>query len=175
MRKHACLVVALALAVSLVCSVDAKPGQNAQKGPSAEGFPGVGSVEAWRGSRLDWRAGMQSMRAKRWDDAVQHFKASLAMYPYQAKAWIEIGRANEERDGNVEEAEKAYREALKIDTNSWQAWKRLANVLLTQKRFKEARQAAASAVQLNPPQQARKELDQIIQQAGAGSEDQNRH
>jgi hypothetical protein len=44
-----------------------------------------------------------------------------------------------------------------------------------QKRYKDARQAAASAVQLNPPPQARKELDQIIQQSGAGQEDENRH
>lgn len=171
MRKHACLMLAAAMVASFALTVEAKP---AKKGPADE-FPGVGSIEAWRGSRVDWRAGMESMKAHKWDDAVLHFKASLAMYSYQPKAWIEIGRANEERDGNVEEAEKAYREAIKIDTNSWQAWKRLANVLLMQKKYTEARQAAASAVQLNPPPEARKQLDQIIQQAGAGQGDENRH
>lgn len=173
MKKSVCALLSAFVLVSACLAVDAKPGKqrgdaNSTGNGMGNGFPGMGSIEAWRGSRPDFEAGVRSMKARKWDDAVQHFKASLAMYPYQPKAWIEIGRANEERDGAVEEAEKDYREALKLDTSNWHAWKRLANVLLIQKRYNEAREAASSAIELNPPAQARAELDNMIKAIEAG-------
>lgn len=161
-------------AAAVYSSVDAKPQQNDCKPLSEEAertqnkFPGTGSFEAWKTSVPEYQAGLRSMRNKRWDDAIGHFKASLALYEFQPKCWLEIGRAMEARDGDPHEAENAYRQALKLDSSNWRAWKRLGNVLLVQKKYSAAREAVSNAIALNPPQQARNELDKMIQAIEAG-------
>lgn len=167
--KLNCFVAACLLATVGFLPVDAKPQPLTEEQERVQNkFPGVGSFEAWKTSVPEYQAGLRSMRNRRWDDAIGHFKASLNLYSYQAKAWIEIGRALEARDGDPHEAENAYREALKVDSANWRAWKRLGNVLLIQKQYPAAREAVSNAIALNPPPQARAELDKLIQGIEAG-------
>lgn len=169
------------LSHSFVC-VPAFSKQNRQNQPSPQnqrnqqkdgGFPGTGSFDAWKTSIPEYQAGLRSMKNSSWDEGIGHFKASLDLYAFQPKCWIEIGRAMEARGSDVTDAENAYREAIKLDSQNWHAWKRLANVLLIQKRYRAAREAAANAVALNPPAPALSEIDKIIQSINSGEKSVN--
>jgi tetratricopeptide (TPR) repeat protein len=165
----------LLAALSIVANLAGGLPSTAKPEKAKEGFSGVGSFDAWKQSVPEFQAGLRCMKNKRWDDATGHFKASLALYEFQPKAWIEIGRANEERGGDIADSEHAYREALKLDSANWHAWKRLANVLLIQKKYRAARESAASAIGLNPPQAARAELDRMVQAIEAGEKSQDKY
>ncbi len=132
-------------------------------------FPGVGSIDSWKTSVPEFRVGMEKMRAHRWDEAIEHFRASIALYEYQPRAWLEIGKATEAKGGLVEDAEKSYRQCLKLDNQSWAGWKNLGNVLYMQKRYPEAREAVSSALQLRPPAKATQQLEKMVQMLDAAS------
>lgn len=136
-------------------------------------FPGVGSVDAWKTSVPEFRSGMEQMKAHKWDDAIAHFRASITLYNYQPKAYLEIGKAIEAKDGLVTDAEKAYRQCVKLNNQSWAGWKGLANNLFVQKRYEEAREAVSNALNLNPPAKAREHMDKLVQMIDSGQRDSN--
>lgn len=125
-------------------------------------FPGMGSFDAWKSSLPELHAGQKCMREKQWDQAIAHFKASLDLYEFQPHCYLQMGRALQRKDANVADQEKCFRKALKLDQTNWHAWKELANVLYITKRYDEARESLASAIQLNPPQQGKEELEKMI-------------
>lgn len=136
-------------------------------------FPGVGSIDSWKTSVPEYRAGMAKMKAHSWDEAIAHFRASIALYEYQPKAFYEIGRAIERKGGLVADAEKSYRKSVKLDNQFWQGWKALSNVLYEQKRYDEAREAVGNALNLDPPRQAKMQMDKMVQMMDAASRDAN--
>lgn len=136
-------------------------------------FPGVGSIDAWKTSVPEFRAGMEQMKLRKWDDAIAHFRASITLYEYQPKAFLEIGKAIEAKDGLVTDAEKAYRQCVKLNNQSWAGWKGLANNLFVQKRYDEAREAVSNALNLNPPPKARQHMDKLVQMIDSGQRDAN--
>lgn len=160
MLKQLLAIVALAGAVG--CGVPQScRAQELGEGEAAK-FPGVGSIDAWNTSRPETRAGFRCMREKQWDEAIRHFRATLDLYEYQPRVWLQMGRALEERGGDVSEVEKCYRKSLKLDPESWHAWKCLANVLYVQKRYDESRAALASALQLKVPPKQLGELQEMV-------------
>jgi tetratricopeptide (TPR) repeat protein len=132
----------------------------ATQGRSA--FPGMGSFDAWKSSLPEFRAGQKCMKDKQWDQAIAHFKASVDLYEYQPRAWLQVGRALQRKGADVAEQEKCFRKALKLDQSNWHSWKELANVLFITKRYGEARESLASAIQLNPPPEGKLELEKMI-------------
>ena len=136
-------------------------------------FPGSGSIDAWKTSVPEFRAGMEQMKLKKWDDAIAHFRASITLYEYQPKAFYEIGKATEAKDGLVSDAERSYRQCVKLNAQSWAGWKALANVLFIQKRYGEAREAVSNALNLNPPQKARQTMDKLVQMIDSGQKNAN--
>lgn len=136
-------------------------------------FPGVGSIDSWKTSVPEFRVGMEKMKAHRWDEAIQHFRASIALYEYQPRAFLEIGKATEAKGGLIEDAERSYRQCVKLNNQSWNGWKCLANVLYMQKRYPEAREAVSNALNLNPPAKARQQMDKIVQMIDSGQRDAN--
>lgn len=126
-------------------------------------FPGVGSIEKWKASVPEYRAGMAQMKKRHWNEAIDHFKASLALYEYQTNAWFEIGKATEAKNGLSSEAEKAYRNCLKLDTRNWKGWRGLSNVLYMQKRYDEAREAVTSGLELDPPPTGKEQMRKIVE------------
>ena len=136
-------------------------------------FPGVGSIDSWKTSVPEFRVGMEKMKAKRWDEAIQHFRASIALYEYQPRAFLEIGKATEAKGGLIEDAERSYRQCVKLDNQSWHGWKCLSNVLYMQKRYDEAREAISNALNLNPPARAKQQMDKIVQMIDAGQRNSN--
>lgn len=136
-------------------------------------FPGVGSYESWKASEPEIQAGTAMMKDHKWDEAIAHFRAALALYEFQPHAWLEIGKAIEKKDGNIQEAETAYRQSLKLNSQSWQAWHRLANILYIQKRYAEAREAVSNALNLNPPAEARTNMGKLVVMIDSGQRDAN--
>lgn len=136
-------------------------------------FPGVGSIDAWKTSVPEFREGMNKMREHSWDDAIAHFRASIALYEYQPHAWLQIGKAIEAKSGLIADAEKAYRHCVRLDNQSWQGWKALANVLYMQKRYDEAREAVSNALDLNAPQNAKVQMRKIVQMIDSAQRDSN--
>jgi tetratricopeptide (TPR) repeat protein len=152
-------VIALSLAVCLPA---------AYAGELENEFPGIGSIEAWKSSRPEFANGLAFMRSKQWDQAIARFRAALALYPSDYRCYLEIGRAIEEKGGSVDDAEDAYRSALRLNSQSWRAWKRLANILFIKKKYGDAREAVSNAIQLNPPPRERAELEGMIQSINSG-------
>lgn len=142
---------------------EAEPGDESEQeaGPRSK-FPGVGSIDAWRSSLPELRAGNRCMKEKQWDEAIAHYKAAFDLYEYQPHGWLQMGRALQRKGANVEDQEKCFRKALKLDQTNWHAWKELANILYETKRYGEARESLASAIQLNPPPQGKQELERMI-------------
>lgn len=136
-------------------------------------FPGMGSIDAWKTSVPEFRAGMEQMKERKWDDAIAHFRASIALYEYQPKAFLEIGKAIEAKDGLVTDAEKAFRQCVKLNNQSWAGWKGLSNNLFVQKRYDEAREAVSNALNLNPPAKARQQMDKLVQMIDSSQKDSN--
>ncbi len=136
-------------------------------------FPGEGSIDAWKESVPEFRAGMDKMKAQRWDEAIAHFKASLALYQFQPRAHLEIGRAIEAKGGLVKDAEESYRNCVRLNSQSWAGWKGLANVLIEQKRYLEAREAVSNGLSLNPPARARQQMDRMVQMINSSEKDAN--
>lgn len=133
---------------------------SAQKGE--DGFPGMGSIDAWRSSRPEYRQGMQFMKQSKWDQAIARFRAALALYPDDFRCHLEIGRAIEAKGGAADDAEAAYRSALRINSQSWRAWKGLANIYFSEKKYASAREAVDNARQLSPPAKAQEELNSMV-------------
>ena len=136
-------------------------------------FPGVGSFDAWRTSVPEYRAGMAKMRNRRWDEAIAHFRASITLYEYHPDAWLAVGRCIEKKGGLQSDAEAAYRNCLKLDNQSWNGWKCLANVLYTEKRYDESRQALTNALNLNPPPKQRQKMGKMVQMIDSGLRNAN--
>ncbi|MBY0550760.1 MAG: tetratricopeptide repeat protein [Candidatus Obscuribacterales bacterium] len=133
----------------------------AETGPRSK-FPGMGSIDAWRSSLPELRAGNRCMKEKQWDEAIAHYKASVDLYEYQPRCWLQMGRALQRKGADVADQEKCFRKALKLDQTNWHSWKELANILYMTKRYGEARESLASAIQLNPPPQGKQELERMI-------------
>jgi tetratricopeptide (TPR) repeat protein len=141
------------------------------KTASKNKFPGVGSIDDWKASVPEYQAGLEKMKLHRWDEAIAHFRATLALYAYQPAAWLEIGRCTEKKDGLLSEAEAAYRQCLKLDSQYWRGWKHLGNVLYMQKKYDEARQSVSNAMELHPPAQEKTEIRKMIQMIDSGMKD----
>jgi len=69
--------------------------------------------------------------------AEKQYRASTQKDPKYFKGWLNLGRINAAR-GAYDQAEAAYRQALQIDSNSYDASLNLANTLFKQKKFQAA-------------------------------------
>jgi hypothetical protein len=83
------------------------------------------------------------------DEAIAHFKASLALKPQSAVAHYNLGTALTVAR-RLDEAAAAYREALRIDPAYANAHNNLGNVLLAQRQFDAAIREFEEVVRLQP-------------------------
>jgi hypothetical protein len=83
------------------------------------------------------------------DEAIAHFKASLALRPQSATAHYNLGTALTVAR-RLDEAAAAYREALRIDPAYANAHNNLGNVLLAQRQFDAAIREFEEVVRLQP-------------------------
>ncbi len=136
-------------------------------------FPGVGSFDSWKTSVPEFRSGLDKMRAHRWDEAIAHFRASIALYEYQPQAWLHEGQCIERKGGLLSDAEQAYRHCLKLDNQSWNGWKCLGNVLYMEKKYDESRQSISNAMNLSAPPKQKEKMRKMIQMMDAAQSNAN--
>jgi tetratricopeptide (TPR) repeat protein len=171
MTKKQVVAMLLALGTSMAsfAAAQAEPYMDpAYEGPvkkhpmNLDKYTGIGSQDAYNSAKPEMEKGWECLAQKQWDQAINHFRAAIALYPNLPKTYIGIGRALEGKHASNADIETAYKESLKLDSANWRAWKRLANVLYEQKKYGEARQALGSAISLNVPPKPRAELDNMI-------------
>ena len=94
-------------------------------------------------------AALLDLELGRKDQAIAHFKASLALKPESAVAHYNLGTALTVAR-RLDEAAGAYREALRIDPAYANAHNNLGNVLLAQRQFDAAIREFQEVVRLQP-------------------------
>ncbi|MGB6002501.1 MAG: tetratricopeptide repeat protein, partial [Thermoanaerobaculia bacterium] len=81
--------------------------------------------------------------------SVEKLRASLANHPNPDDALREIAYS-QERQGNLEEAERSFREAVALGENYWVNWNRLGKFYASVARYDQAREAFQKAAALAP-------------------------
>jgi tetratricopeptide (TPR) repeat protein len=76
---------------------------------------------------------------------------ALSNHPNPDEALREIG-FSQERQGNLEEAERSFREAVALDDDYWVNWNRLGSFYISLGRYTDARDALERAAALAPPE-----------------------
>jgi Flp pilus assembly protein TadD len=89
------------------------------------------------------------LELKRTDQAIAHFRVSLALAPESAQAFYNLGTALTVAR-RLDEAQAAYRDALRIDQSYANAHNNLANVLLAQGKTDAAILEFGEVVRLQP-------------------------
>jgi hypothetical protein len=90
-------------------------------------------------------AAHEAEAAGRFEAAASRATRALRFAPWSAEAWLVVARSRREL-GDRAGARDAYRSALALDRNDWQAWAELATVTAGEPR----RAALAEAARLNP-------------------------
>jgi hypothetical protein len=94
-------------------------------------------------------AALLNLELGRAEEAVRHFRASLALKPESAPAHYNLGTALSIAK-RLEEAAAEYRRALAIDPAYANAYNNLGSVLMSQRRFADAITAYREVVRLQP-------------------------
>jgi tetratricopeptide repeat protein len=108
---------------------------------------------------------MLDLELGRYDEAIAHFRKSLAIKPRSVTARYNLGTA-QTLAHRLDDAEQSFREALKIDPSYANAHNNLGNVLLALGRNQEAVEEFREVVRLQPTSDAaRKNLAAALQRA----------
>jgi tetratricopeptide (TPR) repeat protein len=86
------------------------------------------------------------------DGAEACFDSAAVLAPDDPDVWMRWGDYLFERDRDDEAADK-YREAVRLDSLSFDGWSRLGEALLFAKRYEEARAALGTALEMDPGSQ----------------------
>ncbi len=99
------------------------------------------------------RAAAGLERAGRGAEAAQAYAATLVRWPDSFAALMGLGNTRF-ADGDVDGAERAFRQAIEVEPERAEAWNNLAYVLAAKGLREDARAAAQEAVRLSPDNEA---------------------
>lgn len=125
-------------------------------------FSGFGRREDFETAMKEERAGWRRFLEKDYDQAIKKFKIAVQIYPNLPCAYLGTGESIEKAAGSNQDAEDAYRTAIKLNTDDYRAWHKLGGILYNEKKYPEARKALANAQSLNPPPRERRLIDRMI-------------
>lgn len=94
----------------------------------------------------------EGQRNARIETTVQQLRwaqAAVSVRPASKQAWRSLGRAYWDR-GQIEDATRCYRKAVRLDPRDYNSWTQLSAVLLRQADPEAALEAAERAIVLNP-------------------------
>ncbi len=86
----------------------------------------------------------------RYDDAIAKYEEAIYRYEYDPDFFINYGVAQRKCE-NYSAAEQAFKKAIELRGNDWQAWSNLANSYLKQNRLKETIACFQKAIKMQPP------------------------
>jgi tetratricopeptide (TPR) repeat protein len=116
----------------------------------AEGFPGKGDSFAWSAAIPYYNLANKYLEHGRYDEAVQNYEEAIYRYEYDPDFYINYGVALRKRD-DYTGAEQAFKKAIQLRSNDWQAWSNLANAYLKQNKLKDTVDCFEKAMKVKPP------------------------
>jgi len=107
------------------------------------------SLQAPKEAKKAFESGRKAMDKKKWAEARLQLEKAVGLYPQYAAAWCDLGRTLEE-SGNIDEARKAYAQALTTDTKFVTPYIQLAGLAVKQSNWREVADTTDRVVKLNP-------------------------
>lgn len=116
-------------------------------------FPGKGSRDRWLRANDQLNVGLHLARAGKYNKAIPSIQSAINIYPHDASYFFNLAVCYENRDkpGDMERAERLYRESIKLAPGVWETWNGLATPLASLHKYGEARSAKLKALQCGPP------------------------
>ncbi len=107
------------------------------------------SALAPKDARKAYEKGLEAAKKNKPDDAQKELEKAVGVYPKYASAWYELGKIYEQRD-HVEEARKAYSEALAADSKYINPYERLYLLALKEAKWQDVADTTDRVIHLNP-------------------------
>ncbi len=107
------------------------------------------SAMAPKDARKAYEKGLEAVRKGKPDDAQKDFEKAVEEYPKYSSAWFELGRVYELRD-HVEDARKAYSQALAADSKYINPYERLYLLAVKEGKWQEVADDTDRIMRLNP-------------------------
>ena len=116
----------------------------------ADDFPGKGDRFAWSNALPYYNLANKYLGHGRYEEAKTNFEEAIYRYEYDPDFFINYGVALRKLE-NYTAAEEAFKKAIELRNNDWQAWSNLANAYLKQNRLKDTIACFQKAMKMNPP------------------------
>ncbi len=107
------------------------------------------SLQAPKEAKKAFENGRKAMDKKKWAEARLQLEKAVGLYPQYAAAWCDLGQTLEE-SGNIDEARKAYAQALTTDTKFVTPYIQLADIAAKKGDWREVADTTDRVVKLNP-------------------------
>lgn len=116
----------------------------------ADDFPGKGDRFAWGNALPYYNLANKYLAHGRFEEAKTNFEEAIYRYEYDPDFYINYGVALRKLE-NYKAAEEAFKKAIELRNNDWQAWSNLANAYLKQNRLKDTIACFQKAMKMQPP------------------------
>jgi tetratricopeptide (TPR) repeat protein len=100
-------------------------------------------------ARKAFERGTERAARNRLDEARKEFEKAVGIYPKYAVAWFELGVV-QHRQGRIEDARHAYRQAMQADDRFLKPGLQLAMIAAAERKWSEVLALTARTIQLNP-------------------------
>jgi tetratricopeptide (TPR) repeat protein len=115
-----------------------------------EGFTvSATSINAPKDAKKAYEKGVQALQKQKWEDGQKQLQKAVAIYPQYAAAWFDLGRVYEQQN-NLEEARKAYGQAVAADEKFVKPYLQLANLAAREQKWEETAANSERVMKLNP-------------------------
>ena len=111
-------------------------GSSATPGKLDSGTVPTNRLKAPEKARKEFEKGSESLDKKTWVEARKHFEAAIAIYPDYDVAYNGLGQALA-NTGDATAARAAFEKAIKINDNFAMAYRNLARISLSERKFDE--------------------------------------
>lgn len=116
----------------------------------ADDFPGVGSRSGWSEALPHYNVANKYMARGLYEQAAQHLEQAIGFYDKDPDFFVNYGVALRKLE-NYTGAEQAFKRAIALRENDWEAWSNLANAYLKQNRLQDTINCFNKAMKYNPP------------------------
>jgi tetratricopeptide (TPR) repeat protein len=140
MLKKTCFCLSLPLLISIFALAPS----------SGDDFPGKGDRFAWSNALPYYNLANKYLEHSRYEEAKTNFEEAIYRYEYDPDFFINYGVALRKLE-SYKAAEEAFKKALELRSNDWQAWSDLANAYLKQNKLKDTIACFQQAMKVQPP------------------------
>ena len=116
----------------------------------ADDFPGTGSRSGWSEALPHYNVANKYMARGLYGDAAQHLEQAISLYGQDPDFYINYGVCLRKLE-SYPDAEAAFKKAISLRNNDWEAWSNLANANLKQNRLQETINCFEKAMKFSPP------------------------